>query len=114
MSGQITTSVEPVTNLSDPSNPSLDIPGALTYLKIQINRLGTLARGYNVLHLQYDQMPEPARTELATIARKILISGQHLVKQLGLEHPLTQELTNMIHMVGQRVTGEVVNEVVEE
>lgn len=83
----------------------LDIEGCLVYLKIQINRLGALANYYNVLHLQYDSMPEPARTDLAGIARKIMIVAQHLVDSLGPQHPLSEELCRVINNVGERVTG---------
>lgn len=81
----------------------IDVPGCLVYLKVQINRLGALARYYNVFHLQYDSMPEPARTDLATIARKIMIIGQHLVDTLGEDDPLSEELADMINNVGQRI-----------
>lgn len=92
-----------LSTFSSKQSAPIDVPGCLVYLKVQINRLGTLARYYNVLHLQYDSMPEPARTELATIARKIMIIGQHLVDTLGPDHPLTEELADMIQNVGQRV-----------
>ncbi|KAG5357829.1 hypothetical protein CJU89_4308 [Yarrowia sp. B02] len=92
-----------MTTFSMKEHGHIDVDGCLVYLKIQINRLGALARYYDVFHLQYDAMPEPARTELAAIARKIMILGQHLVDALGPDHPLTEELADMIHSVGQRV-----------
>lgn len=92
-----------MSSFSSKHDGPIDLQGCVTYLKIQLNRLGALAQYYDVVHLQYDQMPEPARTELGSIARKIMILGQHLVNVLGPDHPLTEELCNMIHMVGPRV-----------
>ncbi|KAG5355266.1 hypothetical protein CJU90_4300 [Yarrowia sp. C11] len=87
---------------SDQEGP-IELSGVITYLKIQLNRLGALARYYDVRHLQYDQMEEPARTDLGEIARKIIVVGESLIDALGSEHPMTEQLCKMTQMVGQNV-----------
>lgn len=62
-----------------------------------------MAEEHNVFHLLYDEMPEPARSDLSDVARNILIVSHHLIRVLGPNHPLSQELYEVINNVSVSV-----------